>query len=354
VPVPVPLFFSGAEHAAHAAALAGGSYAVSGGAWSIVSTAAYLHKSNGFGGSYAWYEATGIAASYIQFQNFGLTGRYTHAYVVNVTNGASSANKYIQWLDGVTSHLSLLWAANGSLDLRRGTTAGTSIATAAIGTVPRGAGATVYWRFECVIDDVAGVFKAYANGNLVINFAGDTRNAGNARFDNVRIGQVGNGGEFAVDDVSIFDATADPTGEYFEVSPNPSSDVAVTLTPSTGAANYACVDERPPNAADYVSKTPAVAGDGDTYGQASWAGLGFTPASVIAVKVGAVFQRDGVITGAKMRLRTGGVTYTSATQAGAAAGTEAFKSAMWTTNPDGSGDWDVADAGAVDHGVEAA
>ncbi len=250
--------------------------------------------------------------------------------------------------------MTLVWSNNGSLTLRRGSSAGTSIATAVAGTAPRSVNTGAYISLRnIVISDTVGTIDVYYNGILVLTFSGDTRNAGNATWDVLRFGDAG--GDFDVDDVAIFDNTATPTDEYYDVSPDPNSDIATGLTRSTGATNYGTIDERPMSATDYNAKaTGAVAGDGDTYGHAGFSGLGFTPTSIACVKVGAQFKRDGTISGAKMRLKSGGTTYLSSALTGAGVGTSGYKAALWNTDPATAAAWTEANVNAAGHGAEAA
>jgi hypothetical protein len=349
---PIALFFDGAEHDALTEAVNGGNIAI-GGAVSISSNAAYLHRSSSFGGSRT-YLVPSTANAYVQFFLGSNSAKDCCWYWHCVTTG-TGGDQFMYVFDGATQHLTLLWKLDGSLELRRGTSTGTLLVSAAPGTLPRSAGLGHWCRADITIADAAGTFTLYANGASILTYTGDTRNAGNAYYNSIRFhAALNTSGSIAVDDFCAFDSTVAAAGEYFDVSPDANSDIAVALTPSSGALNYAMIDERPLDAADYNSKTPAVAGDGDTYGQAGFAGLGFTPASVVAVKVSAVFQRDGVITGAKLRLKSGATTYTSATQAGSAAGTAALKQAIWTVDPNGGADWDETTFDAAGHGAEGA
>jgi len=345
------IFFDGGEHGDLAGVQAGGSV-VATSTVTLSTTSARRHKSNGFGGGYCYSSTSALNTLYLQFTGWGTSGKHANFWIYHRTTDA----RYLQIVDGSTLHLCVEWLSDGSLNLRRGsTTAGTILASAAAGTAPRANNTGAYISLRnIVISDTVGSIDVYYNGTLVLTFSGgDTRNAGNASWNVLRFGD--GGGDFDIDDVAIFDATATPTGEYFDVSPDPNSDVATGLTRSTGATNYGTIDERPVSATDYNAKlTGAVAGDGDTYGHAGFTGLGFTPAAIASVKVGATFRRDGVISGAKMRLKSGGTTYLSATQAGAGAGTSARKAGYWNTDPATGAVWTESGFNAAGHGAEGA
>jgi hypothetical protein len=350
--VPICLFQDGAEHDALTAAVAGGSVAI-GGAVSIASTTAYLHGAGTGGARCFLIPAT--AGSFVQFNGWGNTGRDCCWYWYTVNQG-TGGDLHAVWFDGATAHLTLIWALDGSLELRRGTSTGTVVASAVAGTLPRSTGLGHWMRATVTIADAGGTFTLYAGGASILTFTGDTRNGALAQWNSVRFNTPQTiSGSVAIDDFCVFDATLAPTGEYFQASPDPNSDIATTLTRSAGATNYGTIDERPHDAADYNALTPAVATNGDTYGHAGTTGLGFTPAAVISVMVGAVFKRDGVITGAKMRLKSGATTYKSgSTLAGGAAGTSVFRYTIWNTDPATAADWTEAGFNAAGHGAEGA
>jgi hypothetical protein len=351
--MPTCLFFDGAEHDAYDAALAAGIITSSGTASiSITNTAARLHRSGTYGGDRAWHMASSVAtADFIHFTGWGNTGRDTCFYWYNTALG--STYRYVQWYDAATVHMTFMWYVDGSWEARRGTTAGTIVASGAIGSIPRTASTGVWFRFVCIIADAGGTFDIYANGALISSFTGDTRNGANAYWNGVRFGHLNSAsGASTVDDLCIFSDAA--TGEYFDVSPDANSDVAVSLTPSAGVNNYANIEERPATATEYNSKTPAVAGDGDTYGHGGTTAMGFTPASIVAVKVSAMFKRDGVITSCKLRLKSGGTTYLSSALAGGAAGTSVLRQNIWTTDPATATNWTEAGFNAAAFGAEGA
>lgn len=59
-----------------------------------------------------------------------------------------------------------------------------------------------------------------------------------------------------IDDVRVARlADGRPAGEIYCVPLAPTSDITSVLTPSTGSAHYACIDERPPSMTDYVGGT---------------------------------------------------------------------------------------------------
>lgn len=119
----------------------------------------------------------------------------------------------------------------------------------------------VWWiriTYDAKIDNAAGWFKVWINGELAFNYSGNT---GNVDLDEVRIGTSVQGSINSVtwfyDDIYVDDTTGEsspancpPHYRYPAVLPDGVGNYS-QWTPSAGN-NWQCVDERPPSEADYV------------------------------------------------------------------------------------------------------
>lgn len=164
---------------------------------------------------------------------------------------------------GSTQHLTLNFDATKHLTLRRGTNAGTIIATSSQVLTE---GIWNFWEIKVLIDDTVGKLIVKVDGDVWINYTGDTRNAGLAqigRFTWTR--PNASGSEIYVDDVYCLSTTgAAPFNDFLgdvmvaRLVPN-NNGAANALVGSDGNSvdNYALVDELSVSLSDYVeSLTP--------------------------------------------------------------------------------------------------
>jgi hypothetical protein len=254
--------------------------------------------------------------------------------------------------DTAVAHCGLgLTTSSSQLFAWRGTPA-TVIGTS---TPSLSAGTWYYVEIKATISDAAGVFVVRLNGATVLNLtAVDTRNAGNASANTVRLG-TGPGTTFSsgqgwdVDDVYVFDASGPVNNDFAgdcrvqQLLPN-GAGATTAWTPSAGS-NYACVDEVPPNAdTDYVAS--ATAGQTDTY---AFGDLSVTGA-VKAVQATALARKDDA--GSRsiaLVARPGSTDRVGATQA--VLDTYTAMTELWDTNPDTAAAWSVAEVNASSFGV---
>jgi hypothetical protein len=125
------------------------------------------------------------------------------------------------------------------------------------------------FEYKCKINDADGIFQLWLNNELVIDFSGNTRNAGNAEIKTIVLGLgwgVGSSSNcyIAFDDLAINDTTGitqsgrcgDAAVLFLPASGNGNSSQLVG-SDADSVDNYALVDDVPPNTADYVaSNTP--------------------------------------------------------------------------------------------------
>jgi len=256
----------------------------------------------------------------------------------------------VTFLEGATLHCGLaLQDTTGLLFAYRGTVA-TVLGTAA---APLAANTWHYLEAKFTIHNTAGVAIVRVNGTPVINLtAQDTQNAGTATANTVRFGSSQNPAPALLDfdDLYVFDTTGsvntDFAGDCRVERLAPSGAGATTAwTPSAGA-NYACVDEAPPNAdTDYIASSTAA--QTDTY---AFGNLVTTSGTVRAVQATATARKDDA--GARsvaLVARPGGTDRLGATQG--VGDTYSTFVEVWNTNPDTGAAWTLAETNASEWGL---
>ena len=117
----------------------------------------------------------------------------------------------------------------------------------------------------------SGVLQTKIDGVADIDYSGDTQPGAGTTIVQVECrqeGSVGHNPNFYVDDITI--ATGDWIGDVrYDAALVPTADTAVKWwEPSTGADNYALLDELPPSDVDYISSGSP--GSKDLYEMADW------------------------------------------------------------------------------------
>ena len=203
-------------------------------------------------------------------------------------------------------------------------------------------------RFK--IADAGGRVEVKVNGVSDIDFTGDTKESTYTQFNVVRLG---NGPKADLSTFAYFDnfimdnATWIGNTNIQKILP---TGVGTTTqwTPSAGA-NWACVDERPPSDADYVSINTN--DQLDTYAAANMAG---TIDLVKCVQVQSRTKKEGspTPTNLKLAVRSGAANHLS----GNKAISSSYKGLchLWETNPADSLAWEEADVNAMEIGMKSA
>jgi len=137
---------------------------------------------------------------------------------------------------------------------------------------PGGAYQRVSWH---IIVSNTGTIDTKIDGITDIEYSGDTQPGAGTDID--EIGLYGSGANYFDD---LVWGTGGWPGDRRVIFLAPTSDATKGWTASTGADNYACVDERPPSDTDYVSCT---ADQIDEYGCADFAGTGKIVGSVTVI-----------------------------------------------------------------------
>ena len=255
---------------------------------------------------------------------------------------------------GATPHLSLSFdQTSGALRLYRGDYA-TLIATSANGLIS--ANTWMYIEISALVADTGGTCEVKLNGATVINFSGDTRNAGtstNIDALTLQSSALGSGSLICMwDDLYVCDGTgAAPYNTFLgdvrinTITPNGAGS-STQFTPSTGA-NYTTVDELPYSATDYVSATAS--GTRDTYTMSDISGS----YSVLGVQNNVIAKKtDAGGTAIKPAIQSGGtLVYGSSTVLTA---TDKTISAIHTIDPATSTAWTLTGVNALEAGMEIA
>jgi len=236
-------------------------------------------------GTYAWkISAIAQGAVYVAAFSQVLAGNPQEVYVrigFQYSLGVSDASTIFQPIVTLSdaagnNHLTLaLITSTARLNLYRGNTgsigqtSGTLVGT---GTVAFTSDVWHVIEFYAKIADSGGVATIKVSGITDIDFSGDTANSANEYVGTVFFGACGvsaaaeGAADYYYDDIAINDTTGASentwpglSGVYLLL---PAADGnATTWTRSTGASNWALVDELPNNTTDYVSSSVADAID---------------------------------------------------------------------------------------------
>jgi hypothetical protein len=209
-------------------------------------------------------------------------------------NGDMATNeRLVGFMDSGTVHVEIMPTGGTFLGAYRN---GTLLATAGSSTPDNG---WVYLEIRVLIADSGGRVVVKQDGTTIIDFTGDTRNAGNASANQVIFGgrnAIGTGQNW--DDFVLMDSTGSaPTntflGQLVQVDvlfPTGNGNSSQWVgSDSNSADNYALVDEATPDTADYVKATST--GDKDTYAFGNMGAAG----TIFGVQINAwAAKTDGV------------------------------------------------------------
>jgi hypothetical protein len=234
--------------------------------------------------------------------------------------------------EGTTSHIVVNVDSLGRISIKRG-------ATVIVGpSAALSAGAWYHWGVKSTIADAGGLAALYLNGVLLLNFSGDTRNAGAlGRIDNLLFASAGSGGIGGVyiDDLYVLPLTGPaPYNDLIGTMPRVRTAMAVANgylnqgTPTGVASNHDAVNDVPPNPT--ARKVSLSSGQRDSYSFSP--GISGNPA-IYGVKVNPnVSASDAGVITQKPFIRLGGTNYDGTAQA-PSAGSNAYQGEIWAQNP---------------------
>lgn len=196
-----------------------------------------LQQGNATGSSCAHY--IDIGSNQTSFA-IGFAFKYENLAGAALAFGADST--LISLMDAATLHLGLFLHSDGRLQVKRSTTALATTAGAVITT-------DTWHSIEIIgtIDDAAGVVSVYVDNVQVINISGvDTRNAGNAYINRVRLSCPDGSGSTGISHHDDFYVASTTTriGECRIKTIRPNADTAEKdFARSAGSDNFALVNE---------------------------------------------------------------------------------------------------------------
>lgn len=240
--------------------------------------------------------------------------------------------------------LSINTTVGGGIDIRRGSRSGTLLGASAGGFIVGAAWS--YIEMSIVIHATAGTVDIDIDGINALHLTGqNTQNVVSA-FDTINFceSSVG-GGVTKYDDLYVRDDLTRFGPSRIETL-QPVSDVAGSVwTPSTGANDYACVDELAANGdTDYI--TASTVGDETLFEFADLAGVAAT-VHAVGIRTNAE-KTDGAARAIKHAIKVGATETYSADRALATA--YAFQDSIFNTAPDGTA-WDATKVAAIQAGV---
>lgn len=278
--------------------------------------------------------------------------------------GLTGSNSRLFWIIGSdsTQHLFTNLGAGGVVQLYRGGSPGTSSSATLIATSST---AVTYdaWNFlelKATIHDTTGSVIIELNGTEIINFTGDTRNAGTGNLIGLLAFGIGNATtvRMPLDDIYVLDGTgAAPHNDFL-------GDVKVeTLVPNGNGThsqllgsdgnstdNYLLVDELPASVTDYVGS--ATVGQRDTYAMTN---LATASGQVFAVQTSALaYKTDAGSANFNLIERTSGGTERETGPTALTASPGAWvTTGPKVTDPEG-GVWSITSVNAAEFGAEVA
>lgn len=271
---------------------------------------------------------------------------------IKPSNASTAWNISLHGDSAGTQHLTIQRNAGGALEVRRGTSTGTVLATGAA-TI---ADDTWYMiEVNATIADSGGKCNVYINGSAApdISYTGDTKNAGtNTTIDALRL-SMSYGSIIRITDVYILNTagSAPLNTQLGDVSVRtllPSGNGTTSqLTGSDGNStdNYALVDEIPISSADYVGSST-----GDQYDTYAMNDL---PAGVTNVYAcawnGYLAKSDAGAISAAPVIRSDGTDYTGSTLA--LPTSYATQQVIYATDPATSSAWATSAVDAVEAGM---
>jgi len=275
-------------------------------------------------------------------------------------SAGNSSSQYISLFGDsyATRHLTICVNALRRIEVRRGTTTGTLLAT---GPTDLGDNIWHYIEVRARINDTTGICQVRLDGQTSneIDFSGDTKNGGtntsiDALYFSLYAGSSGGIGT-SLSDLYVCDTAGAINNTWLGdvavrvLTPNGNGTYSqLTNSAGTQANNYTYIDELPSSGTDYVgSATPGLV---DTYTMTDVpAGI----ATVYGMQVNAFMKKsDANLAQAKMRFRSNGTDF--AGTARALSTTTQLFTEMRETNPNTSNPWTISDVNGIETGIETA
>ncbi|MGH8520136.1 MAG: hypothetical protein ACREU9_01560 [Gammaproteobacteria bacterium] len=255
-------------------------------------------------------------------------------------------------LDTAVLHVDLVLNADGTLAVRRA-------GSVTLGTTTFGvsAGSTYYIEWKIVISDTVGTVDVVVDGSNKLSLTGqDTRNAGNATANVVRLGLTSAAGTIDYDDVYICDGTGSAPNNTFlgdsrvdYVAPTGAGTTTqLTRGGTDSGANWSQVDEAAPND-DTDYNEHATVGNKDTY---AFADITHTPTTIFGIQVLAHAKKDDAGAKSIATVTRSTSDFDGATQA--LSTSYLYYSDIRAVDPNTSAAWTKVNLNAAEHGAKVA
>lgn len=305
------------------------------------------------GGTFTWegttyrngthsYKGTGTLAE-AQSPSFGNQATIYCGLAVR-WQSLASANKCIALMDGATSQVCVTCETDGTLKVRRGTEAGTVLASSSSGVFTINTWHHI--QLYVVVHGSAGAVELRLNGTNVASASGiNTSNSGNAYASKIALYGCPGFNYGYYDDLWISSVAFQGDCKVETIFPS-ANGTTNNFSVSGVASNYQAVDE-----SDYNSDTDYVydanVGDKDLYAMGN---LTTTSGTVKGVRFNAVWRKDDTGTKqAAIRVRSGG-TESSLTTTTLTTSYTVY-SQDTTVNPVDSVAWSITTVNAMEAGV---
>lgn len=231
--------------------------------------------------------------------------------------------------------------SSGLLELKRGGVSGTLLATGC--TILTNT--TYHLRFYYKPLNSGGVFQVWIDGDLTIDYSGDTTN-GTEDVDSI-VFSVGNN-SFYIDDIVL--STTDITKNLRIAGKAVTGAGTTTQWDPSAGANYQCVDEVPPVHTDYNSTN--VTDEIDTFALADCTEE-IDNIAAVQVELSAAYEGSPTPTKVAAVLRCGGTDYAHSTPQSPPSSFGAALAFIWELNPADSAAFEEADINAMEVGYKA-
>jgi hypothetical protein len=225
------------------------------------------------------------------------TGVIGFALYVNALPGSDTQGMFLSFGDSGVFHAHIGVDASGNLYAARASAFGSISAVLGRSSGgPISGGAYNFVEVKATINDTTGAVTIKLNGTVVLTLTSqDTRNAGNASFNQVYIGQfqASGGMHIRIDDLYVCDTSGSVNNDFLGDcridTLFPTGDGASSaFTPSTGTTHWSLVDEATPNTSDYVDGVSV--GDRDLYTYPALVTL--STSTVFGMQVNAMANKD--------------------------------------------------------------
>lgn len=248
--------------------------------------------------------------------------------------------------DGTTAHITLMRTASGAIEVRRGTTSGTVLATS---SQTLSIGVWYHIEFKATINDTTGVFILKVNGVEWINFSGDTRNGVNAQVTRLQLHNSANTGNNEYDDLYICDTSGsynnDLLGDVRVYSLVPNGSGANSEFVPLSGNNYQNVDETVYDS-DTTYNSGSDANQTDTY---AFTDVGANNTIKAVVNNLVVKKDDAGVREVASVVRSGSTNYVGTTQS--VPSSYGFLSQIYETDPSTSSPWTLSNLNSTEFGI---